>query len=260
MPREPKPDPEYIMLDLPDGMPPVCCMVRRSLKAKRFLLRVCPRPFYVELAIPKKRSVASALKFCESRIVWLAATIRRYGPRPEIMSRKPAELRRIPEKIELELTGETLRIAVEEMPGSEKARCWYDPLFKQITIQGDPANTKAVAKAFLALLTQFAEPVLKARLHTHAAVMGLPVYPLRVRPEKTRWGCCFSAGPITLNSKLILFPPEAVDYVIVHELCHKFEMNHSERFKKKLEKYCPEWRLADSILRECARNIPFFLH
>ena len=40
-----QPDPEYIMLDLPDGMPPVCCAVRRSLKAKRFFLRVIPHPF-----------------------------------------------------------------------------------------------------------------------------------------------------------------------------------------------------------------------
>ena len=86
-----KPDPEYIMLDLPDGMPPVCCAVRRSLKAKRFFLRVCPHPFSVHLVIPKRRSVASAKAFAESKAAWLAATIRRLAPEPGAMPRGPAQ-------------------------------------------------------------------------------------------------------------------------------------------------------------------------
>ena len=84
-----QPDPEFIMLDLPDGMPPVCCAVRRSLKAKRFFLRVIPHPFSVQLVIPKRRSVASGRKFAESKIAWLAATIRRLAPEPGAMPRGP---------------------------------------------------------------------------------------------------------------------------------------------------------------------------
>ena len=254
-----QPDPEYIMLELPDGLPPVCCAVRRSLKAKRFFLRVIPYPFSVQLVIPKRRSVASARKFAESKAAWLAATIRRLAPEPGMMPLGPDAPRRIPAEIELRLTGERLSVTVEETPESDSVRCWYDPLFKQITLRRGPADTKAIAQAFLSVLTQIAEPVLTARLRAHAAALGLPEFRMLVHPQRSRWGSCSASGKVTLNTLLVLFPPEVVDYVILHELCHKFEMNHSERFKRKMDELCPEWRERDALLRQCAKELPDFL-
>ena len=254
-----QPDPEFIMLDLPDGMPPVCCAVRRSLKAKRFFLRVIPHPFSVQLVIPKRRSVASGRKFAESKVAWLAATIRRLAPEPGAMPRGPGVPRRIPAELELRLTGERLQITVEEMPGADEVRCWYDPLFRQITMRGDPVDTKAFASVFLSVLTQLAEPVLKSRIRAHAAALGLPDFRVLVHPQKSRWGSCSATGKVTLNTLLILFPPEVVDFVILHELCHKFEMNHSERFRRKMDELCPDWRDRDALLRECAKSLPDFL-
>ena len=206
-----QPDPEFIMLDLPDDMPPVCCAVRRSLKAKRFFLRVIPHPFSVQLVIPKRRSVASARKFAESKTAWLAATIRKLAPEPGAMPRGPEVPRRIPAELELRLTGERLAITVEETPGADAVRCWFDPLFKQITLRGDPADGKAFAGAFLSVLTQIAEPVLTARIRAHAAALGLPEFRVLVHPQKSRWGSCSATGKVTLNTLLILFPPEIVD-------------------------------------------------
>ena len=254
-----QPDPEFIMLDLPDGMPPVCCAVRRSLKAKRFFLRVVPHPFSVQLVIPKRRSVASARAFAESKAGWLAATIRRLAPEPGAMPRGPGVPRRIPPELELRLTGERLQIAVEEMPGAEEIKCWFDPLFRQITLRGDPADAKAFAGAFLSILTQLAEPVLTARIRAHAAALRLPEFRVLVHPQRSRWGSCSATGKVTLNTLLVLFPPEVVDYVILHELCHKFEMNHSERFKRKMDELCPEWQTRDALLRQCAKELPDFL-
>ena len=254
-----QPDPEFIMLELPDGMPPVCCGVRRSLKAKRFFLRVIPHPFSVQLVIPKRRSVASGRKFAESKAAWLAATIRRLAPEPGAMPRGPDVPRRIPAELELRLTGETLQIAVEETPGAEAVRCWFDPLFRTITMQGDRADGKAFAGAFLSVLTQIAEPVLTARIRARAAALGLPEFRVLVHPQKSRWGSCSATGKVTLNTLLVLFPPEVVDYVILHELCHKFEMNHSERFKQKMDELCPDWQDRDALLRQCAKQLPDFL-
>lgn len=254
-----QPDPEYIMLDLPDGMPPVCCAVRRSMKARRFFLRVVPHPFSVQLVIPKRRSVASARKFAESKAAWLAATIRRLAPEPGAMPRGPEVPRRIPSELELRLTGERLQIAVEETPGADEVRSWYDPLFRQITLRGDPADAKAFARVFLDELTRLAEPVLKSRILACASELGLPEFRVLVHPQRSRWGSCSATGKVTLNTLLILFPPEVVEYVILHELCHKFEMNHSERFKQKMDSLCPDWRDRDMRLRMCARELPDFL-
>ena len=254
-----QPDPEFIMLDLPDGMPPVCCTVRRSPRAKRFFLRVIPHPFSVQLVIPKRRSVASAREFAKSKAAWLAATIRRLAPEPGVMPRVPDAPRRIPAELELRLTGELLQISVEETPGVEEVRCWFDPLFRQITMRGDPADGKALAQAFLSILTRIAEPVLTARLRARASVLGLPEFRILVHPQRSRWGSCSASGKVTLNTLLILFPPEVVDYVILHELCHKFEMNHSERFRQKMDELCPDWRERDALLRQCAKELPDFL-
>ncbi len=254
-----QPDPEYIMLDLPDGMPPVCCAVHRSLKAKRFFLRVCPHPFSVHLVIPKRRSVASAKAFAESKINWLAETIRRLAPEPGVMPRGPDVPRRIPSEIELRLTGERIKIVVEDVPGAYIIRAWYDSLFRQITIQGDTSDAKGITRVFLHILTEVAEPELKSRIRALAAPLNLPDFRVLVHPQKTRWGSCSVTGRVALNSLLILFPPEAVDYVMLHELCHKFEMNHSERFKQKMDELCPDWRDRDALLRQCAKELPDFL-
>ena len=126
-------------------------------------------------------------------------------------------------------------------------------------MRGDPADARAFAQAFLCVLTQLADPVLSSRIRALAAPLNLPDFRVLVHPQKSRWGSCSPTGKVTLNTLLILFPPEVVDYVILHELCHKFVMNHSERFKQKLDELCPDWRDRDALLRQCAKELPDFL-
>jgi predicted metal-dependent hydrolase len=59
---------------------------------------------------------------------------------------------------------------------------------------------------------------------------------------KSRWGSCSTSGSIRLNSQLIKTPLACIDYVILHELCHIAEMNHSQRFYHLLDQVMPEWR------------------
>ncbi|MCA9886024.1 MAG: M48 family metallopeptidase [Anaerolineae bacterium] len=70
----------------------------------------------------------------------------------------------------------------------------------------------------------------------------LPEFEIRIRELQTRWGSCTEAGTITLNPILMQVPKTYIDYVIVHELCHLLEHNHSPRFYKLLDRVLPDWR------------------
>ena len=84
-----------------------------------------------------------------------------------------------------------------------------------------------------------------------AAVHGITVTRVSIRNQRSRWGACSSRGSITLNWRLILVPPFVRDYVMIHELMHRRELNHSKRFWKHVAAACPQhqearaWLLSD---------------
>ena len=73
---------------------------------------------------------------------------------------------------------------------------------------------------------------------------------ITIRNQKSRWGSCSGKGNLNFNCLLMLMPPEVIDYVVVHELCHRLEMNHSERFWKEVERVLPDYKLRKKWLRE----------
>lgn len=77
---------------------------------------------------------------------------------------------------------------------------------------------------------------------------------LKIRQMKTRWGSCSSEGNINLNLHLIKAPIQLIDYVILHELCHIAEFNHSPRFYQLMTQVCPNWRLYKRKLIEIDCN------
>jgi predicted metal-dependent hydrolase len=76
-----------------------------------------------------------------------------------------------------------------------------------------------------------------------------------IRSQRTRWGSCSRRRAISLNWRLIQTPPFVVDYIILHELMHLRQMNHSKRFWGEVEKVCPTWREAEKWIRQHGREI-----
>lgn len=86
------------------------------------------------------------------------------------------------------------------------------------------------------------------------AFMNLPPSFIEIRAMKRRWGSCRRNGKITLNLFLMKYPLECIDAVIVHELCHLLEFNHSRRFYAHMTRAMPEWKKWDRMLVELAQR------
>jgi len=95
---------------------------------------------------------------------------------------------------------------------------------------------------------------LPARLQELAAVHGLSVVRISVRNQRWRWGSCSRSGHICLNWRLAQMPPSIRDYVMIHELMHLRQMNHSPKFWKLVARACPDYEAARQWLREHARR------
>lgn len=82
-----------------------------------------------------------------------------------------------------------------------------------------------------------------------AGQMGVSFGRITIKEQKTRWGSCSCRGNLNFNWKLMLAPEEVQDYVVVHELAHLKEMNHSPAFYREVEKVMPDYRLWQKWLR-----------
>ena len=89
---------------------------------------------------------------------------------------------------------------------------------------------------------QQAEKLIKKRADELCSLLGVTYSRLSIRRAKTRWGSCSRKGNLNFNWKLLMVPEPVMDYVIIHELAHLKEMNHSKNFWKLVDKHCPQWR------------------
>lgn len=80
------------------------------------------------------------------------------------------------------------------------------------------------------------------RVEHYATLIGVSYAKISIRDQKTRWGSCSSSGMLSFNYKLIMAPPRVLDYIVVHELCHRIEMNHSKAFWNLVEEVIPEYK------------------
>lgn len=95
-----------------------------------------------------------------------------------------------------------------------------------------------------------AKETITKRVSYFARLMSVSYRNITIREQKTRWGSCSSKGNLNFNWKLVLMPEEVLDYVVVHELAHRKEMNHSERFWNHVEKVLPDYQARRKLLRE----------
>ncbi len=103
------------------------------------------------------------------------------------------------------------------------------------------AQAGRLTKEELSSLRGALEPVLRQRAAHFAAKLGVTYGKITLRCQRTRWGSCSASGNLSFNCLLALAPPEVLDYVVVHELCHRKQMNHSPAFWREVAALLPDY-------------------
>jgi len=124
----------------------------------------------------------------------------------------------------------------------------------QVCAANDTA--RAVAPALLQWLAGVAAHDLRQRLDETARETGIDYVQMHLRRQRTRWGSCSAKGTISLNMCLMFQRPAVVRYLLVHELCHRRQLNHSPRFWSLVESFEPQWRVLDAELLRGWQNVP----
>lgn len=207
--------------------------IRRHPRARRYVIRLT-RSGEVRLTVPRGASIAGGLAFAERQQHWIQREWERlerntaaWGTGTELWYRGRRE------RLIVSLTAIVL---------GDHHVARLDP---------DAPIRQTVERA----LRDAAERELPARLTDLAAARRLPPARVRIGNQQSRWGSCSSRGSIALNWRLIQMPSEVADYIMLHELAHRRQPNHSLRFWREVESLCPWWRESERWLRRYGKEL-----
>lgn len=129
-----------------------------------------------------------------------------------------------------------------------------------IRVSGGVSDREQVLAALRRWLVRHARVQLEPRLAALALQTGWHYGALSVRNQRTRWGSCSSSGRISLNCRLLFLSPPLVRMVMLHELCHRVEPNHSMRFWARLRQIEPNTERLHAQLRHAGTAVPRWVH
>ena len=130
---------------------------------------------------------------------------------------------------------------------------------KRSWIEGHLAKVPAPQPKFtqteIEALARKALTVIPDRVRHFAPIVGVSYGRITIRNQRSRWGSCSGKGNLNFNCLLMLTTDHVIDYVVVHELCHRLEMNHSPKFWAQVERVLPDYRESREWLKEHEKEL-----
>ena len=171
--------------------------------------------------------------------------------------------------ISLEITpaGEVIVRAPKRMPEAEIRRfvkeksSWLEKHLSKRAAEQELLEAEGFfTDAEITQMKKLAKQIIPAKVAYFARLMGVTYERIAIRKQKTKWGSCSRDGNLNFNCLLMMAPPEVLDYVVVHELCHRLEMNHSARFWAQVERVLPEYKKPKKWLKEHGNALMMRMH
>lgn len=191
------------------GNPPIPVILRRSTRARRLSLRISRIDGRVTLTLPQRVPEKEGIAFLQSREDWLRGHLDQMGA--EVVVRQGGNV--LYEGAEVPVVGSAVK-RTRLVDGA-------------LHVPDEPERAGARVQAFLKLRAR--DRLAEASDH-YAAAVGRSYRKVSLRDTRSRWGSCTSKGDLMYSWRLIMAPPEVLDYVAAHEVAHLVEMNHSQAF------------------------------
>src|SRR4051794_20988687 len=218
--------------------------IRRSDRARRARINVSADG--VEVVVPRRMALRQVVPFVEEKRPWIERTLRRIRAAEEEAAVRLVDGGSVP------YLGRSLLLRVRVEPGRVRSHVALRPGGVLHVAVGSP-GTDAVRTALEAWYRRRARMEVEPRLDAACARAGTSYTRLSIRAQRTRWASCSSTGAMSFNWRLLLAPPEILDYVVEHEVAHLEVLDHSPRFWRLLGSRSPAYREHERWLR---RNGP----
>ncbi|MFQ6549331.1 M48 family metallopeptidase [Aestuariibius sp. 2305UL40-4] len=210
------------------GKPPIEITLRRSRRSRRLSLRVSSLDGKVTMTIPERVDQRMAQKFAAEREAWLRRTLQGQQP-PSPVAGGATVL----------FEGREIRVET----GPERRTRLEGDVLRVPASRAVPASVKAFLKAL-------ARERLAAASDKYAARVGQDFRQIALRDTRSRWGSCSSDGRLMYSWRLIMAPPEVLDYVAAHEVAHLVHLDHSPAFWALVGEICPSYGTHRTWLRD----------
>lgn len=221
--------------------------VRVSPRAKHLQIKITPENG-VEVVVPQGHRRPPVADFVEANSAWIQQQLARL-PAPKVPVR--------PDSIELQALNQRWEIQYEPDSGLTRLRASESA---QLCIRGDTDNLKAISHSLKRWVKRLATTVLAEKVEALSIMMDCPYRKISIRGQKTRWGSCTLDNDISLNYKLLFLPDNLCRHVIIHELCHTREHNHSKRFWQWLAHFDDDCEANNHALKSAQRFIPDWIY
>jgi predicted metal-dependent hydrolase len=196
----------------------------------------------VRVIVPERMPLREVAPFVAGKQRWIERTLRRYRQAEEEAPR--VELR---DGGSVPYLGEELTLRVRVEPG--RVRPHVARRGSELRVKVGSGGQGAVREALERWYRRQAREEVAGRLEAAAARAGSAYTSLSIRGQRTRWASCSSRGSMSFNWRLLLAPPEILDYVVEHEVAHLEVLGHSRRFWALVARRCPDYRRHERWLR-----------